>query len=285
MSSAIATCVAGREAGALDRLRPASRAPPRWSRSRATSRPRRRRRRSARAPASGGRRGGRPRPSTRAPAAKLARRGQTTMKSWMSTRRPACAPPPKIWICGIGSSVAVAAAEVLVQRHAAATRPTACAAAIDTASVALAPRRVLVGVPSSSIRRAVERGLVVGAQADERARDLAVDVADRLQHVEPAEARAPPSRSSCASRVPLDAPAGAIARPTAPSCSVTSASTVGRPRLSHTRRRAGSNGCRADSWIELLRARRPAIGSKASHRVRRAAPRRRGAPARGRPRR
>ena len=35
--------------------------------------------------------------------AKLVAPGQTTMKSWMSTRRPAWAPPPKIWICGIGS--------------------------------------------------------------------------------------------------------------------------------------------------------------------------------------
>ena len=37
-------------------------------------------------------------------------------------------------------------------------------------------------------------------------------------------------------RCPCDAPAGTIARPTAPPASVTSASTVGRPRLSQTRR-------------------------------------------------
>jgi hypothetical protein len=34
--------------------------------------------------------------------------------------------------------------------------------------------------------------------------------------------------------VPRDAPSGAIARPTAPAASHTSASTVGRPRESHT---------------------------------------------------
>ena len=28
--------------------------------------------------------------------------GATTMKSWISTRLPACAPPPKIWISGSG---------------------------------------------------------------------------------------------------------------------------------------------------------------------------------------
>ena len=35
---------------------------------------------------------------------------------------------------------------------------------------------------------------------------------------------------------PVEAPAGAIARPRAPPASVTSASTVGRPRESQTRR-------------------------------------------------
>ena len=46
----------------------------------------------------------------------------------------------------------------------------------------------------------------------------------------------PPSRRSIASREPRDAPAGAMARATTPAASVTSASTVGRPRESHTRR-------------------------------------------------
>ena len=36
----------------------------------------------------------------------------------MSTRRPACAPPPKIWICGSGSSMASRPAEIAIQRHA-----------------------------------------------------------------------------------------------------------------------------------------------------------------------
>ena len=100
-------------------LRPASRAPARWCRTPATSRLRRPRRSAHPARAcSSRRRGDRPRPSTPAPAQSSWRRGQTTMKSWMSTRRPACAPPPKIWICGIGSSVGIGAAEVLVQRHA-----------------------------------------------------------------------------------------------------------------------------------------------------------------------
>ena len=82
----------------------------------------------------------------------------------------------------------------------------------------------------------VERGLVVGAQAGDGARDLAVDVGDGAASRRGRRRRAPPSRSSSASRDPFDAPAGTIARPTAPPASATSASTVGRPRLSQTRR-------------------------------------------------
>src|SRR5512142_678332 len=43
-----------------------------------------------------------------------------------------------------------------------------------------------------------------------------------------------PSRSSTASRVPVDAPEGTIARPSAPDSSSTSTSTVGFPRESRT---------------------------------------------------
>ena len=41
----------------------------------------------------------------------------------MSMRRPACAPPPKIWISGIGSDTACRAGQVLPQRHAPARPP------------------------------------------------------------------------------------------------------------------------------------------------------------------
>ena len=40
--------------------------------------------------------------SNSAQMAKLVAAGQTIMKSCISTRRSACAPPPKIWICGKG---------------------------------------------------------------------------------------------------------------------------------------------------------------------------------------
>ena len=48
--------------------------------------------------------------------------------------------------------------------------------------MALAPSRLLLGVPSSSIMVSVDRGLVLGVQADERVEDFAVDGVDRLAH-------------------------------------------------------------------------------------------------------
>ena len=165
---------------------------------------------------------------------KFAAAGHTTMKSWMSTRRPAWAPPPKIWICGIGSSVAASPPRCRYSGTSA-SAAAACAAAIDTASVALAPSRVLFGVPSSSTSC---RSSAAWSLASKPARAAAISpltCATACFTSSPPKAL-PPSRSSSASRVPVDAPAGTMARPVAPPCSVSSASTVGRPRLSQTRR-------------------------------------------------
>ena len=164
------------------------------------------------------------------------RPGQTTMKSWTSTRRPACAPPPKIWISGSGSSVAAGRrrdAATAARRRAAAA---ACAAAIETAIVALPPRRDLSGVPSSSIRRASSAAWSAASMPGQRRRDLAVHVATARVHVVAAEGRAAVAQVDAPRRVPVEAPAGAMARPIAPPASCTSASTVGRPRVSQTRR-------------------------------------------------
>ena len=66
-------------------------------------------------------------------------------------RRPACAPPPKIWISGSGSTSASGSR----WRHSGnpAAAAAAWAQAIDVATVALAPRCSNVAVPSSSARR------------------------------------------------------------------------------------------------------------------------------------
>ena len=52
----------------------------------------------------------------------------------------------------------------------------------------MAPSRALFGVPSSAISISVDLGLVLGIEADDRIRDLAVDRADRLLDALPAPA-------------------------------------------------------------------------------------------------
>src|SRR2546422_2147082 len=75
-------------------------------------------------------------------------------------------------------------------------------------------------------------------QAEDGIRDVAVTgvqtCALPISRSTPCPAYAPgsPSRSSCASALPVDAPDGTEARPAIPPASSTSASTVGRPRES-----------------------------------------------------
>src|SRR5437867_4727026 len=79
-----------------------------------------------------------------------------TMNSWKSTELSACAPPFRMFIIGQGRRFADFSEE---QRARYLYSGTFCAAAapraaaIETARMALAPRRDLVGVPSSSIIR------------------------------------------------------------------------------------------------------------------------------------
>ena len=130
-------------------------------------------------------------------------------------RRPACAPPPKIWISGSGSVTAPSPAS---ERHRGTPRDAAaaCATASDTATGRVAAEACLV-------RRAVER--------DQRRVDARPDRARRARRARARSSpstfamarvtsippkREPPSRRSIASREPRDAPAGAIARPIAP---------------------------------------------------------------------
>ena len=120
-------------------------------------------------------------------------------------RRPACAPPPKIWISGNGSDDLGVAASVLPQRHAARRRR----------SLRDGERRRHGGV-------ATQAGLV---RVSRRARSSVVSTASWSHASSPASApaiapltlaiarcyvdaaeKAPPSRRSTASREPRDAP-------------------------------------------------------------------------------
>ena len=251
MSSEIATSLAGPEARALDRAHQHRRAPPRWCRTPATSRLRRPRRRACPPPPSARRRRGRSRRSS--PARRRRSHAPTgiTIRSWMSMRRPACAPPPKIWISGSGSETGASPARC---RHSGSPRAAAaaCATASDTATVALPPSVALFGVPSSAISARVDAGLVERVAAGERARR-----SGRRRWRSPARRRSRRSaRRRRAGRWPRASratrrPARSRAR-TAPPASVTSASTVGRPRESQTRRRAD-----AGRWSVVHRSRRP----------------------------
>ena len=110
------------------------------------------------------------------------------MKSWTSTRRPAWAPPPKSWISGRGSRDGASPARYA--RAAAAPPPRRHARRRATwRSCALPPRRDLFGVPSSSIRRVVDRFLVGRHRARSARGDLAVHRGHGAGHVMAAEAR------------------------------------------------------------------------------------------------
>jgi hypothetical protein len=165
---------------------------------------------------------------------KLRAPGQTTRKSWMSTRPPACAPPPKICTCGNGNDPAWSPPRWRYSGTPAAPA-AACALAIDTATMALAPRRIRPSVPSSAINRRSSAAWSAASWPVTASAIRPLTLATARLTSQPPKV-SPPSRRSSASPLPVEAPAGAMARPTAPPASSISASTVGRPRLSHTRR-------------------------------------------------
>ena len=197
MSSEIATSLAGREAGALDRRASACRAPPRWCRRPASSRPRRRRPEQA---ALGHQRaggaidlGG----PCRAPAAKVSARGAMTMKSWMSTRRAGMGAAAEDLDLRQRHDRRPVAGEMAPQRQPAAAA-AAWSAAIDTAIMALPPRRDLSGVPSSAISVAS-----IAAWSAASAPTSAGAISSRMPASAPRTSspprRGPPSRRSTAS--------------------------------------------------------------------------------------
>src|ERR1700674_3284902 len=101
------------------------------------------------------------------------------------------------------------------------------AAAMETARMALAPRRDFVGVRSRARWSAASKPVM----------DLAISLlafATALSTPFPRYFDLSPSRSSRASCSPVEAPEGTAARPSAPPSRITSASTVGLPRESMT---------------------------------------------------
>ncbi len=158
------------------------------------------------------RRRDRPRRSSRSAWSKLVADSAITIRSWMSMRRPACAPPPKIWISGSGSVTGLPCAEVTPQRLAVRSRGR-----VQRRPSTPRSWRCRRGAPCWACRRArsARRRSPPDCAASRPARcvgDLAVDVGHARRTSMPPSA-SPPSRRSMASREPREAPAGAMARP------------------------------------------------------------------------
>src|SRR6266567_1666411 len=132
------------------------------------------------------------------------------------------------------------------------------ATARDTPRIAFAPRRRLSAVPSSSISRSSKAACSDASTPRKATAIVCSTFATAWSVPRPAYRSASPSRSSSASALPVEAPEGTMARPEAPSPSVTSTSTVGLPRESSTSRArtelmlAMSVGCLARALHALL---------------------------------
>ena len=138
----------------------------------------------------------------------------------------------------ISESSALAATGSPLRIHSATTAPAAAAARMQRRH-----RSRDHGIPAKTrlLWRAVEPISRRSMPSWSIASHAAKRVGDLARHAAIARTTSRPPNphrrlESTASPVPVDAPAGAIARPVAPFASTTSASTVGRPRESQTRR-------------------------------------------------
>ena len=104
-------------------------------------------------------------------------------------------------------------------------------AASETPRIALAPRRDLLGVPSSSF--SLRSSPAWSSASSPRTASAISPLTFATACVTPLPPQAsPPSRNSVASNSPVEAPDGTAARPCAPERRTTSTSTVGLPRES-----------------------------------------------------
>src|SRR6187402_1247591 len=157
------------------------------------------------------------------------------MNSCTSTLLSACAPPLMMFIIGTGSEPPPSTIRYC-QSACFFDAATACAAAMETPSSALAPRLPLLSVPSRAMSFASRP---FWSAASKPAIALAIwllTLPTALVTPLPSYRFLSPSRSSTASRVPVEAPLGTAARPKEPSARVISASRVGLPRESRISR-------------------------------------------------
>ena len=98
--------------------------------------------------------------------------------------------------------------------------------------MALAPRRDLLAVPSSSVIRMSSRRWSAASKPAKASKISPLTASTAASTPLPPYRDASPSRFSTASCAPVEAPDGTAARPRDPSSRTTSTSTVGLPRLS-----------------------------------------------------
>ena len=152
-------------------------------------------------------------------------------------------------------------------RHRGTPRPAAAAIAqaTDAASTALAPSRSSADVPSRA-RRSSSMLSWSPASAPRSASAISSFTCATADCVPLPAKRSAPSRSSCASCVPTDAPEGTIASPSAPPASVTTHATVGVPRES------SASQARTRSIVSAMPTSLPAVESGVRSRPRVRAP-------------
>ena len=157
------------------------------------------------------------------------------MNSCRSRLLFACAPPLMTFIMGTGICVAA-----MPPKYRYSGSPDSSAAArataIDTASIALAPSRDLFSVPSRSISVRSKKACSQASRPSTASEISVLMNSTALSTPLPRYRLMSPSRSSIASRDPVEAPDGTAARPMVPLSSSTSHSTVGLPRESRISR-------------------------------------------------
>jgi len=154
------------------------------------------------------------------------------MNSWKSSSFEACTPPLSTLKCGTGSDGAPPSGASHCHSGMPADAASARASAMETPTVALAPSLLLFGVPSKVIIAWSTSASEFQDVSRSRSAISPLTFAVALSTPRPSYRSLSPSRSSTASRDPVDAPDGTPARALVPSPSVTLTASVGRARES-----------------------------------------------------
>ena len=169
------------------------------------------------------------------------------MNSWKSRSLGACTPPLSTLKCGTGRDGVTSCG--VSQRHSGvpAEAARARARAIDTPTSAFAPSLLLFGEPSRLIIAWSASARESQGRPRSRSAISTLTFATALSTPLPPNRDLSPSRSSTASRDPVDAPDGTPARAVVPSASRTVTARVGRARESRI-----SSAVRSDTLNDIV---------------------------------